>query len=369
MRIDVVNTDRGPESRAYDARSLLDDGNAALTMHRWDEALAAYDHLLTDFPDSRLVVSALYNAAQALEGKEDYAGAAERYRKLLDVAGTSAETKEDRKNAHFRLAATLAESGDFAGSATALEKVLDWDDLAPEERIEGLARLGFALLHSKDYPGAEQVLRQALAYHREIQGTTRLESTYFVAMAQFYLGEIPHQQFLAIPLRYPEEQMKRDVEQKSQLFMLARDRFVKTVEYKSPYWATAAVFEVAEMYKEFWDHWMAVPIPAGFDAEEAREYVKRVNEEPELRRLLEKALYFHEKNVTLAKDARVSTGWSQQSAVEADEVRQLLARQGRGELVMPGSTSRPDGTPDAARREDSDGPPARDVYIPARVDL
>jgi tetratricopeptide (TPR) repeat protein len=367
MRIDVVSTERGLESRAYDARSLLDDGNAALILHRYDEALAAYDHLIKDFADSRLVVPALYNSGQALEGKEDWKGAAAKYRRLLEVAGATAETREDRKNAHFRLAATLAESGDFPGSAASMERVLEWDDLAPEERIEGLARLGFALLETRDYSGAEEVLRQALAYHREIQGTTRLESPYFVAMAQFYLGEIPHRQFGAIPLRYPEEQMRRDVEHKSQLFTLARDRFVKTVEYKSPYWATAAVFQVAAMYKEFWDHWMAVPIPAGFDAEEAREYVKRVNEEPELRRLLEKALYFHEKNIVLARDAKVSTGWSQRSSAEADVVRELLARQGRGERVIPGSTV--SGTVDAQQREDSATAPGRDVYIPARIDL
>ena len=34
------------------------------------------------------------------------------------------------------------------------------------------------------------------------------------------------------------------------------------------------------MYKEFWDEWMAVPIPADFNPEEAKEYVKQVNEEP-----------------------------------------------------------------------------------------
>jgi len=370
MRIDVVSTERGTETRAYDARSLLDDGNASLMLHRYDEALAAYDHLLADFSDSRLVVPALFNAGQALEGKQDWAGAAERYRKLLDRAAPGDETKVDRKNAHFRLAAVLAEAGDFAASAAAIEKVLAWDDLAPEERIEGLARLGFALVQVKEYAGGEEVLRSALAYHRDIQGTHRLESPYFVAMAQFYLGEIPHQQFTTIPLRYPEEQMKRDVEQKSQLFMLARDRYVKTVEYKSPYWATAAVFQVAAMYREFWDHWMAVPIPAGFNAAEAKEYVKRVNDEPELRRLLEKALYFHEKNVAMARDAGISTGWSQASSAQADEVRDLLARQQKGEQVVPGTTTA-GATPAATATPDADSagrPPTR-VYIPARFDL
>lgn len=371
MRIDVVSTEKGSETRSYDARSLLDEGNSHLLLHRYDDALVAYDHLLKDFPDSRLVVPALFNAGQALEGKEDWKGAADRYQRLLALT-PSDETKEDRKNAHFRLAAVLAEVGEWSESIHVIEAVLEWNDLAPEERLEGLARLGYALASTKDYTGAEDVLRQALAYHREIQGTTRLESTYFVAMAQFYLGEIPHLQFSAIPLRYPEEQMKRDVEHKSQLFMLARDRYVKTVEYKSPYWATAAVFQVAAMYKEFWDSWMAVPIPADFNAEEAKEYTKRVNEEPELRRLLEKALYFHEKNVVLAHDAHLTTGWSDKSGTEAEAIRDIMARQSRGDLIAPGSVgsgpSATTGTP-ASPPADSRSRSRTDVYIPPRFEL
>src|SRR5687767_14656359 len=60
MRIDVETTPDGARSLAYDARSLLDDGNEALVLRRYDDALAAYDHLLKDFGDSRLVVPALY---------------------------------------------------------------------------------------------------------------------------------------------------------------------------------------------------------------------------------------------------------------------------------------------------------------------
>jgi hypothetical protein len=112
---------------------------------------------------------------------------------------------------------------------------------------------------------------------------------------------------------------------------------VRTVEYKSPVWATAAVFQVASMYKEFWDSWMAVPVPTGLRPAEAKEYTKQVNEEPGLRRLLEKSLYFHEKNLTMAKDAKVDTGWSQKSRTEADSIRQLLAKLSRGEYISPGT--------------------------------
>jgi hypothetical protein len=224
------------------------------------------------------------------------------------------------------------------------------------------------LVETKDYAGGEDVLRSALSFYKEKEATTKFETSYFVAMAQFYLAEIPHLQFLAIPLRYPEEQMRRDVDQKSQLFLLARDRYVKTVDYKSPYWATASVYQVAAMYKEFWDEWMAVPIPADFNPEEAKEYVKQVNEEPQLRKLLEKALFFHEKNIAMARNANLETPWSRQSETDVEGVRQVLARQQRGEQVTPGAPATPAPvqkpvSPDSVSRR------VPDVYIPPRFDL
>jgi tetratricopeptide (TPR) repeat protein len=366
MRVDVVETPHGQEAHAYDARSLLDEGNEALMLHKWDDALAAYDHLLADFPDSRLIWPALWNAGQALEGKEDWAGAASRYRRIVNEAPDVPDTKEDRRNAHFRLAAVLAESGQYAESGHTLERVLAWDDLEPEPRVEALARLGFSLLETKDYGGAEEVLRSAIAFYQDKAAAVRFESPYYVAMAQFYLGEIPHLQFLDIPLRYPEEQMRRDVEQKSQLFLLARDRYVKTVDFKSPYWATAAVFQVATIYKEFWDQWMAVPIPGDFNPDEAREYTKQVNEQSDLRKLLEKSLFFHEKNIAMAKNARVDTAWSRQSETDAEVVRELIARQQRGDYVLPGLRS---GLTPKSISPDSASAPQRDVYIPPRFDL
>jgi len=281
-------------------------------------------------------------------------------------------TREKPRRASPSTRSSGARSSQYDASAKALEEVLDWDDLAPDERVEGLARLGFSLVETKDYSGGEEVLRSAISFYGEKQGTAHFDNNYFVAMAQFYLGEIPHQQFLAIPMRYPEDQMRRDVEQKSQLFLLARDRYVKTVDYKSPYWATAAVYQVAAMYKEFWDEWMAVPIPADFNPEEAKEYVKQVNEEPSLRKLLEKSLFFHEKNIAMARNAKLETPWSQKSETDVEAVRQVIARQQRGELVTPGSRPSASVAPAAAAKPvspDSASPRLPDVYIPPRFDL
>lgn len=370
VRIDVVVADGKTETHAYDARGLLDEGNDALMQRKYDEALVSYEHLIDDFPESKLVVPALYNSGLALEGKSDWQGAIERYRKVM--AANPPKDSEDLINAEYRLGAVLAETGRYADSAAVYEKILE-HKLRPIDRIEGLARLGFALVQVADYAGAEEILRSALAFALELQATTRLESTYFVAMAQFYLAEIPHRQFAAIPLRYPETQMLKDMDQKSELFLLARDRYVKTVDVKNAYWATAAVFQIGTMYKEYWENWMAVPVPADFNQTEATEYIKQINEQPHLKKLLEKALLFHERNLAMAKEANVKTSWSSQSAVEAENIRQIIARQQRKEYLTPGTkvtAQTPDHvTPSADPSSQGTGTPAPTTYMPGRLEL
>lgn len=358
LRIDVVETEEGFKSKSYDAATLLDDGNDALLLKRYDEALAAYDHLLADFPDSKLVIPALYNSALALEGKGEWLPAADRFRRLVALAPAGSK---DVLEAQMKLGAALAEGQRFAESADVYRKVLDRDDLQPAERIEALARLGFGLVETRELTAAEEILRSAIAYFREVSGTTNLDNTYFVAMAQFYLSEIPRRQFAAIPLRYPEAQLAKDVEQKSQLFLLARDRFVKTVDFRSGYWATAAVYQVGAMYKQYWDQWMAVPIPSDLTPEESKEYVKQVNEQEYLRKLLEKSMLFHERNVSFAREKNVQSEWSDASAKEVEIVRELLARQMRGDYISPGPATQ------AAGAAPKQAPPTS--YVPSRIDL
>jgi tetratricopeptide (TPR) repeat protein len=357
IRIDVEQTEDGPKSKIYDAGTLFDDGNDALLLKRYDEAIAAYDHLLTDFPDSKLVIPALYNAALAHEGKGEWLPAADRFRRLIALAPHGSK---DVLPAQLKLGAVLAEGRRFQESVLVYQQVLARDDIQPIERIEALARLGYGRVESRDYVAAEETLRSAIAYCREISGTKNLDNTYFVAMAQFYLAEIPRRQFSAIPLRYPEAQLARDVEQKSQLFLLARDRYVKTVDFRSGYWATAAVYQIGAMYKEYWGQWMAVPPPSDLGPEESKEYTKQVNEQEYLRKLLEKSILFHERNISFAREKNVQSEWSDASAREMESVREILARQMRGDYIPPG---RPAEVAEPPKAEPASS------YLPSRIDL
>jgi tetratricopeptide (TPR) repeat protein len=329
LRIEVVPDAEGKLTTvATDARTLFDEGNDALMQKQYDQALSIYERLVADFPGSTLVAGALYNAGIAWEAKEDYAQAADRYRRAAELAPVGSR---DARDAAFRLGAVLAESKQFAASVTTFEKLLDTDTLDAEERLEALARLGYALVELKDYTGAEEVLRQALAYYKEVAGRGDVTSNYFASMAQYYLAVIPHRQFRSVPLRYPEEQMGRDLEHKSELFMLAEERYTRLIEgYPNPYWTTAAIYQIGQMYKEFWDDFMSVPLPTGMTDAGAKEYVKLLNENKDLKKLLEKSLYVHEKNVVHSREVGLQSVWVEASEVRAGEVKGIMSRQQKG---------------------------------------
>ena len=340
LRIEVVPGEDGKLTTvATDARTLFDEGNDELMQRHFDQALVAYERLVADFPGSALVPAAFFNAGIAWEGKDDYAQAADRYRRAIAAAPVGSK---DGRDASFRLGAVLAESKQFSDSVATFEKLLDTDTLDAEERLEGLARLGYALVELKDYTGAEEVLRQALAFHKDAAARGEISSNYFASMAQYYLAVIPHRQFRAVPLRYPEEQMGRDLEHKSELFMLAEERYTRLIEgYPNPYWTTAAIYQIGLMYKEFWDDFMAVPLPPNMTPAGGKEYVKLLNQNKDLRKLLEKSLYVHEKNVVHSREVGLQSVWVEASEVRAGEVKTIMSRQQKGELFQPGTVPGP----------------------------
>jgi tetratricopeptide (TPR) repeat protein len=361
MRIEVVMDDRGKEQVvAYDARELFDAANEALLDGRVDEALRTYDELVEDFADSDLVAPALYNAGLAHERKGEFDAAIARYRIMVRGEAPS----RDLIDGFIRMGAVMAELERWSDAVVVFEELLARDDLGPADRIQALSRLGYVLVGSKDYVGAEQVLRSGLAYHEQISAETELLDTYYVAMCQYYLAQIPHRQFTAIPIRLPDKQTKRDMEAKADRLLIAHDRYLKTVEVGNVYWATASGYQIAAMQKEMWDALVIAPIPPRLGPEAADFYVKEVHRLS--RQFLEKATDTHQRNVEMADRLGTSTTWTEASRREALEIADFLARESAGEIVLPNEGNGGPNTLDIG--PDSGRAPSRE-YVPGRVEL
>ena len=352
LRIKVVEDAAAgkPEVEVYDARDLFDQAGAALDGESWDQALELYDRIVTEFPSSALVVPALFNAGLAHEGKADAEGAIARYQHVIRIAGRP----RDSIDASMRIAAVLAEQGAWARSAAALDPVLASKAATPDDRLEALARRGYALVEQKSYADAEKALAAAVALTGKGD-----RSDYFAAMAHFYQAEIPRRQAAAVPLRLPDAQLRADLDAKAKLVLLAQARYEATVGLGNVLWATAAGHQLAVMQEDMWRALVGAPVPGQLKKEEAAIYVAEVRKVA--RPYLDRALDIHSKNVALAERYRTESPWSEGSRQRIPLLADLIARENRGERPGPG-----DGLAGPATAVTAGDP---DRYVPARVDL
>lgn len=356
LRVKVEQTPGGAgDVVIYDARELFDQANEALAGGSPDLALEVYARMRAEFPESSLVPLAVFNSGIALEDKGDLAGAVARYREVATLApGT-----RDALDARIRAAAVETELGRYREALAALDQLLGDKLVADADRIELQARRGFALLAEKRYAEAEKALAAAIALYKAGRAE-HLATDYYVAMAHYYLGEIPRRQYEEAPLRLPDEQLKRDLEAKSSLMLLAKERFEDTIILANVYWATAAAYQIAAMQQEMWRALVAAPVPAQLTREEAGIYVTEVRNVA--RPYLDAALKTHTKNIEIAIRHRIDTGWTEGSRLRIAELTELLAREARGEKPAPVAPA-----PPPAKAGAPLGDPDR--YVPARIPL
>lgn len=356
LRVKVETTPGGAgDVVIYDARELFDQGNEALAGGSPDLALEVYARMRAEFPGSSLVPLAAFNSGVALEEKGDLAGAAARYREVATLApGT-----RDALDARIRAAAVEIELGRHREALSALDQLLGDRSVTDGDRIELHARRGFVLVAEKRYADAEKALRAAIELYKGGRAA-HLATDYYVAMAHYYLAEIPRRQFEEAPLRLPDAQLKRDLEAKSNLMLLAKQRFEDTILLANVDWATGAAYQIGAMQQEMWRALVAAPVPDQLTREEAGIYVTEVREVA--RPYLDAALETHTKNVEIAIRHRLDTGWTEGSRLRIAELTELLAREARGEKPAPVAPG-----PPPAKAGAPLGDPDR--YVPRRLEL
>ncbi|MCB9570928.1 MAG: tetratricopeptide repeat protein [Kofleriaceae bacterium] len=327
IHMDVVGTEGGePSIEASRPGPLLDQGNDEFGAGRYPAAITWYRKLVTDFPDSALAPAALYNVALAQERQDDVDAAVATYLELGRTFPTAAESLEGL----LRAAALQAEHRRWGDAVATLDQVLARDDLSREVRLEAQARKGYAQLELDHLDEAEATLAQAVATWRR---ANRIEDPYYVAMAHFYLGEIDLRRFQTSPLRSADDQLAADMEAKRLLVMSAYGHWKDALGHHQAYWATAAGYQMSQIFYEYWKVGVRAPYPDGLDPAGRHDYVVEVH--ARLRENLTKALEGHQANVELAGAYGVTTSWSDGSKIRATEILGVLDREARGELVSP----------------------------------
>ena len=342
IKITAVRGPDGVHLETFDATELFEHAGAALSEKRYDDAIRAYDRLLQEFPDTRFTKAALYNCGLAFQGKKDWQTAIARFQRLSQgFSGT-----QDAKDAQFQIGASYAEMGNWPTSATVFAEILERRDLTADDRIEATARRGFAQFQLKDLETAERTFSSALYYFRSIEKEERLQTDFFLALARYHLGQIPHERFRAVPLRLPVKQMAIDMENKAHELLVAQRQYIETIKLGNPAWASASGYQIGSLYEEFYDAFIHAPIPAELLGEgnvEKREvYYEELRKR--IRILLEKSLRTHEQNLLMLERLGVQNEWRDKSKLAFANLKKMLDPTFKFEFADP-STPAPAATP------------------------
>jgi TolA-binding protein len=348
---------KGPDGvqhvETYDATELFERAGAALSEKRHEDAISAYERLLKEFPtETKYTKAALYNLGLAYQGKKDYSTAIAKFQQLADQYPGSS----DSKDAQFQIGASYAEMGNWPTSAALFAQILERKDLTPDDKIEATARRGFAQFQLHDYETAEHTFSSVLWYFRSIEHEERLQTDFYLGLARYHLGEIPHEHFRAMPLRLPEKQMAIDMEEKARLLLVAQRQYIETIKLGNPQWASASGYQIGSLYEEFYDAFMHAPMPPELLGEANQEKREVYYEElrKKIRILLEKALRTHEQNLLMLERLGVQNEWRDKSKLAFANLQKMLDPTFKFEFADP-SAPAPAATPAPPTPQAPDG--------------
>src|SRR5262245_30326180 len=323
IKISAVTGPDGGHLETFDVAELFEHAGKALAEKRYDDAIAGYEQLLREFPgDNKFRLPSLYNQGLAHQGKKDWAKAADVFKKMAELAPNHPDTKD----ALFQLGATYAEMGNWPTSGTIFAQLLERKDMTADDKIEAYARRGFAQFQLKDLDTAERTFTSALYFFRSIEKDERLQTDFYLGLVKYHLGQIPHERFRAIPLRLPEKQMAKDMDDKARLLLSAQRQYIETIKMGNPQWASASGYQVGSLYEEFYDSFIHAPIPpelVGDGNQEKREiYYDELRKR--IRILLEKSLRTHEQNLLMLERLGVQNEWRDKSKLAFAKLQKML---------------------------------------------
>lgn len=318
-------------STAYDAETLFDRGVALSQEEHCDEAVEAYDQLLSRFPTSRYASPALYNSALCLKQSTPEA-AALRFERLIEVHGGT----RNALHARFQLTELYLELERWNDGIETADHLLSRDDITSEERAEAMARKAQHLLGAERIEDAAGQANATLSYARTRRGDEIIDENYFVAAANFVYAETLRLQAAAIELPEGNIAQQRPVlERRAEILLAAQRAYFDTMRHTHPYWASAAGYRIGAMYDAFWQAIMTAPVPPyerSLDAQQqaAYEEVYRYALARLVKPLIRHSIRYWELTLLMIERTGAESTWSERIREDLERARERLIEQPEG---------------------------------------
>lgn len=331
MRITAGRDDDGGiVFESYDAGQLFEAGTRLLNDgHCRDAVERYYDRIRDEFPTSRYLGPALYNAGLCLQQSGEPEAAVPYYREVIERVPDG----RDARHASLQLAQVLILLERWEEAQALTERLLLREDLPAPERLEGLARRAQALLGLERFEEADRQARDALSYYRMQQRTGQIPDPYFAAAANYVLAETIRLRSEAIELPRGSAQVQHEaLDRRAQLILEAQREYFNTIRHTDAHWASASGYRIGAMYDRLWQALMRAPIPPPErPIAETLMPVYREEYRNELARhiqpLLRHAIRYWELTLLMIERTGVRTEWATRTREDLERMRSRLLEQ------------------------------------------
>jgi tetratricopeptide (TPR) repeat protein len=329
LRIVAKQGEEGSYSfEAYDAEELFTKANEALDANRCDEAVKLYDQLVQEFFSSRYASASLYNAGLCLAQTGQKEPALARFERLIAELPDSA----DLKHAIFQAGHLNVDLQHWAVAIVRADSLLGRSDLEPDERVEAMAMRAQALLGDKKIEEAEQQADQALTFHRT--RANDLSDPYYVGAANFVLAEAIR--LRAEAMTFPnttQEEQRAILVKRAQLLLEAQRAYFDTIRTTNAHWAAASGNRIGAMYDTLWHDIMGAPVPESLSPAAKAVYPQELAKL--IKPLLRHAVRYWELTLMMVERTGVKSDWAEATKRDLERTRALLLDQPPGPGGLP----------------------------------
>ncbi len=271
---------------------------------RISRAARTFERLALEYPKSELTDKSLMQAATLWEERSELMHAASDFLRLADFYPESPFAR--------RALPKAALCYELSGNWLAAEKVYkrcarafpnDTDDV-----LQYLYKSGEMALKDGRPDDALTLFRKTVYTHNGLNDSENQVDVYFVARAQFMIGEILFSRYERLELKPP---LKANLERKTASFKQVVQAFTQTIRYQVAEWSTASSHRIGMAFEEFVRAFEESPPPDHLTPEQKKVYQQKLKESAIPYK--KKALETYSKNVQQAKAQNIQNSWIEKS--------------------------------------------------------
>lgn len=320
MTFQVVEEGERLSVEQMDPEVLFREGNRAFEAGEWATAARKYRLIHERFNDSRFAIVSAYNAGLALERDNRCEEGLPLYRSVVERTKGS----KDAQDALFRIAACGETLERWELTLETTEAILapHYPEIGVVDRIGARVHHGYARQKLGQLALAERDFKAALAEYQRHLEVPALGKSPEVSLAQYQIGELYRDLFASIRFKLPTDRMARDLEDKSNFFLMAQSAYLKTLRLQHPSYAVVAGYRLGALYEVMYDDMMAAEIPGELTREEVEAYYAELRDK--IRPLLVRAIDIYERNLRMGQRFGTTNDWVSRTEASLARLKEVL---------------------------------------------